>query len=153
MYVNAGLFAHAGPQRVQQVFPPHVLLRRAADRELAWLRKDFHHKDQRSLLLWYTGRPAASYSQRLPECRNREERSVSCTHTPSPCSSFALLTTPKFKQLLTRIYFHRERVGSKKVLIVHFSFRGRSRDTNIMPHFYKQHLLYCMSTFLLFCPL
>lgn len=50
------LFTLAGPQRVQQVLPSHVLLQRAADRELAWLHKDFDHTDQCTLLFWYTGR-------------------------------------------------------------------------------------------------
>lgn len=50
------LFTLAGPQRVQQVLPPHLLLQRAADRELAWLHKDFDHTDQCTLLFWYTGR-------------------------------------------------------------------------------------------------
>lgn len=48
------------------MLPPHVLLRRAAGGELAWLREDLHHTDQRPLLLWYSGREAASLL-RCPE--------------------------------------------------------------------------------------
>lgn len=52
--------ALVGPQRVQQVLPPHVLLRWAACGELARFREDLHHTDQRPLLFWYSGRAAAS---------------------------------------------------------------------------------------------
>lgn len=69
--------AHAGPQRVQQVFPPHVLLRWAACRELARFCEDLHHTDQCPLLFWYSGREAASLL-RCPEgprlCRQKVKR-------------------------------------------------------------------------------
>ena len=94
------LFAHAGPQRVQQVPPPHVLLWRAADRELTRLRKDFHHTDQRSLLFWYSGR--ASSFVRLNQCRNREERSVPQNNTHTHKHTHCAAALKRYKRANTR---------------------------------------------------
>lgn len=69
---RCGRFAHAGPQRVQQVLPPHVLLRRAAHRELARLGQDFHGADQRPLLLRYPGRASTASHRVLDSARGGE---------------------------------------------------------------------------------
>lgn len=126
---RCGRFAHAGPQRVQQVLPPHVLLRRAAHRELARLGQDFHGADQRPLLLRYPGRASTASHRFLdsapggrefaPETRNicivlPEEQTMGIWNAHMSC----------FLPL----------------------FLG-------VDAFCEQRLLSCMSTFLPFCPL
>lgn len=105
LYLNTWLFACVGPQRVQQVLPPHVLLRRAADWELARFCEDFHHTDQRTLLLWHTGTPALLHSESLA---TRQGKMRARRILDSSCSSVTLLITPLFKRLLRKMYFYCE---------------------------------------------
>lgn len=112
------------------MLPPHVLLRRAADRELAQLCQDLRHKDQRALLLRHAGTPATSHSHTLSA-----QRSV----TP-PLSAHGRPTTHKHV-LVSRLARRRQ----KKMHDVRFGLR---RSILL-----EQHPLYCMSDFLLLCSL